>query len=253
MSKQSILLDGEWQEAGAGLLKSLLPGVRKNAGVFETLRVSAGAGERLTDHFRRLCAGLKKLSMPAPWTRQELGARIRELLRRDRSAVRLRIMVWRDERQDVHWALVPGRSGIPDPKQYARGMKVLIAGVRRVFAKEDGAFKTLDYAVYRRAFARACRQGCADALLMAADGRIIDGSRASLVLLTGSALVIPPAGYGTFNGLTRRRVAGLARTAGLKIIRRPVYVKDLAEARAAWLCNSLIGMMPVRSWSFAGK
>lgn len=249
MNKQWIFLDGEWREADDALLHRLTPGVRKRTGVFETLRVSGGHARDLKAHYFRLCRGLKYLSIPVPWTKKELALSIGILLDRAQKTGRLRVMVWRGGCSRAHWALVPGEYTPPGRAQYVRGVEVLIVPVRRKFGKKDGLFKSLDYEVYRKAFERARRQGCFEALLVGQEGRIIDGSRTNLVVMTDRGLVAPPAGYGTVDGLACRRILALARTAGLNIFRRPVFIKDLEAARGAWLTNALIGILPIRRCS----
>ncbi len=245
MKRQCILFDGEWLEADGPFLHGLTPGVRKRCGAFETLRISAGHVRDLGAHYRRLCRGLRVLAIPAPWTKKALEDLIRILLSRAPDAGRLRVMVWHD-RSRPHWSLVPGEYTPPGPELYARGVNVLLVPVRKEFGKEDGIFKPLDYALYRRAFERARRCGCFEALLYRKDGRIIDGSRSSLLLLTDNALVVPPAGYGTLDGLMRRKVIALACAAGLRVSRRNVFTRDLALARGAWLVNSLVGMIRIK-------
>ncbi|MBF0386838.1 MAG: aminotransferase class IV [Candidatus Omnitrophica bacterium] len=226
------------------LLQSLTPGVRKMRGVFETLRVSGGA-QYLPAHYARLCRGLKMLDLPVPWTRRALRGAIKHLLQAVPKAGRLRIMVWR-QGGGVWWALVPGEYGPLSRTAQVRGVTVAVIEVRKKFRKEDGWFKSLDYSVYAQALKDARAQGCFEALLATADGRIIDGSRTGLILLTENALLVPPPGFGTVDSLLSRRIIALARDSGLPVRRRTIFINDLARARAAWLANSLIGLLPIR-------
>ncbi|MEI6438316.1 MAG: aminotransferase class IV [Candidatus Omnitrophota bacterium] len=248
MTRTWIILDGGWVKADEALLHRLSPGVRRLTGVFETLGVFGGRVGDLRAHYLRLSRGLKACSLQAPWTFRVMEKAVTALLEQAPGAGRLRVMVWQDGAR-ARWALVPGAYVPPSRKEYAQGVRVHLMVTRKEFSKTDGMFKSLEYTVYRGAFEAARRRQCFETLLVDPYGQIIDGSRTNLLVLTDRALVITPAGFGTFDGLTRRRIIALARRVGLKVSRRQLFIKDLQAARAAWLTNSLIGMIPIRLFS----
>ncbi|MBF0595289.1 MAG: aminotransferase class IV [Candidatus Omnitrophica bacterium] len=234
-----IILDGQCVKAAPALLHQLTPGVRQLDGVFETMLATGGGVRHFNDHFSRLCRGLRLSGIHAPWTKDHLARDLARLIPGPQPH-RVRVMVWR-ERGRVRFAIVAVPYVPPQRDVYEKGVKVLVLPVSRKFKKEDGTFKTLDYGLYRQAGETARRQGCFEALLADKNGRIIDGSRTSLMVLTGEGLIVPCAGFGTFDGLTRRRIMGLARKAGFRILRRHIDAGSLAGAQGVWLLNSLIG------------
>jgi len=250
MSNTQIIFNGKLRTVDDVWLQRHTPGVRDLEGAFETMLYRTDGLVDPEAHYARLVRGLKQLGLPVPWTKPQLRRWVEQLIAasgKECSAAlqRVRVMVWQ-ERGKVHWGVAAAVYIPPKKSLYSGGVTVCLVPVMPRFRKEDGTFKALKYAVYRKALDKARSRGCFEAVLVDCQGRIIDGSRTNLILLTDRGLLTPPSGYGTLAGITVRRVLTLARSAGLKVVKRSVTTQDLTSARAAWLANSLLGLIPVK-------
>jgi len=209
---------------------------RHGDGLFETIRVRAGAPCRLEAHLERLAAGARFLGLepppPAPVLRDFLAARtgcaglasgVLHLLAVDRT-LRVAVAPWTP----------PG----PEPLRLG-----LADGLRRFSGSPLNRFKTLSYLENRLLAREAEARGLFEVVALNESGRLTDGSRTSLFLELDGRLYTPPVADGALPGVARRVLleAGLVREA-------PLTGPDLARAEAVLLGNALRGALPVRDW-----
>lgn len=101
---------------------------------------------------------------------------------------------------------------------------------------------TAHYPGARRAVARAHRAGYDDVLFRNEWGRVTESSRASLLVLHGDTLVMPPEEEGVLPGITRDLVADVAaRALAMTPVRRPLELAEVLGAHGAVLCSSSLG------------
>jgi para-aminobenzoate synthetase/4-amino-4-deoxychorismate lyase len=88
----------------------------------------------------------------------------------------------------------------------------------------------------------------AGALLVDADGAVLETTRANLfVVRSDGRLATPPTDGRILPGVARMRAIEIARAAGIEPIEEPVTPADLASAREAFTTGSVRGVEPVRS------
>ncbi|PRY17282.1 aminotransferase class IV [Kineococcus rhizosphaerae] len=103
------------------------------------------------------------------------------------------------------------------------------------------AAKTSSYAVNSAAAREAHRRGADDALLVDADGLVLEAPTANLLWRAGGAWCTPPhAGRTVLPGTTLAAVA-----AGLGVVEADVRPGELAGTDGAWLLSSVRGAAPV--------
>ncbi|HBL26565.1 MAG TPA: hypothetical protein DD490_07005 [Acidobacteria bacterium] len=100
--------------------------------------------------------------------------------------------------------------------------------------------KSLCWQANRLALLRAGRAGAFEAILLNENGRLVEGARSNLLLALDGGLFTPPLDDGCLPGIVRHRLLAAGR-----ITERPLGPEDLARARAVFLTNSLIGVLPV--------
>jgi len=208
-------------------------GARHGEGLFETIRIRAGAPLRLAAHLERLAAGARFLDLDAPPDLDQvlgfLGARtcccglangVLHLVALDRH---LQVTV-------APWEPAP-------PGRVALGVS---GATRRYSGNPLNRFKTLSYLENRLLAREAERLGLFEVIAGNERGRLTDGSRTNLFLVKGGRLVTPPVADGALPGVARRVLleAGLAQEA-------PLVPQDLENAEAILLTNSLRGGLPV--------
>lgn len=91
----------------------------------------------------------------------------------------------------------------------------------------------------------AFEAGCHEAILVAADGSITEGSHTSFFAVKDGQLLTYPNSQDILPGVTRGFVLDLATRHGIKFIERPVRVDELPEIDEAFLTGTMSGIHPV--------
>lgn len=99
--------------------------------------------------------------------------------------------------------------------------------------------------LYAADFAR--RQGAREALFIDDDGRLLEGATSNLFALHDGRLITPPLDTLVLAGIMRRQVIDAATELGLLVVERELLLTELPAAAEAFLCNSLIDLLPVNS------
>lgn len=85
-----------------------------------------------------------------------------------------------------------------------------------------------------------------EGLLLDQQGRLIEGTMSNLLLLTGQLLLTPALAHCGVAGVTRERILQSAVRLGWQVEIADVSVEQLLAADEVGICNSLIGLWPVR-------
>jgi branched-chain amino acid aminotransferase len=99
--------------------------------------------------------------------------------------------------------------------------------------------------LYAADYAR--RQGAREALFVEPDGAILEGAASNIFALIDDNLVTSPLGSLVLDGIMRRQVIAAATELGLRVKERELLLAELSGAEEAFLCNSLIDLLPVAS------
>ncbi|WP_293913983.1 aminotransferase class IV [Deinococcus sp.] len=109
-----------------------------------------------------------------------------------------------------------------------------------------GAHKTGNYLPYVLALREARRVGAFEGLLTDGAGRVVDGSRSSLLIRSGGEILEP---VGGLDGVTR---SVFIQENAEHWRREALSLYDVQTAEALWLCGSGIGVRPVSQLSGDG-
>lgn len=206
-------------------------------GLFETLRVNNGEALDVAAHLDRLFAGLPRIGIELPQSREELADAIaKAAAQAPRPVARLRLTV----SPTVLVTTEPYQP--PSAEDYRDGVPVLLLTDLRIDSQSPLAgLKSLAWEPNRQALRRAEAAGAFDALLLNEHGRLAEGARSNLMLALPEGLFTPPESDGCLPGTVRRRLLE-----GGWIAERPLTLDDLDRARETVLLNSLIGALPVK-------
>lgn len=91
----------------------------------------------------------------------------------------------------------------------------------------------------------ACRKGAREALFVDAEGNLLEGSTSNLFAVIEQQLVTPPTGKMILAGVMRRQVIDTATELGIPVTERALKREELTTAAEAFLCNSLIDILPI--------
>lgn len=235
-------------------------------GVFETIRIQDGKPLWLSEHLERFKRSLKLLNFgsTADFFEEERVRRIiHDLLKANPAmgnVTRLKIIVTRGENSLIGLPAVDVDFGQgfssssptvlftvtsyqpPSEDAYRRGWAVeLIAGH---YSPPLGRHKTLNYLFYLWLKEEARKKGFQEAIFEDCEGRIVEASTASLAVLIDGVWVFPVS-YWKLDGITEKIVSRLLQEMNESVAFKELRAEDLVRARAMWLLNSMIGVMPV--------
>lgn len=94
--------------------------------------------------------------------------------------------------------------------------------------------------------AKAWPSGVQEALMTDAAGRLVCGTRSNLFWVEGGRLLTPRLARCGVAGLMRARVIEAARSLGVNAEQVEAPYEQLLQAREAFVCNSVIGLWPLR-------
>lgn len=114
-----------------------------------------------------------------------------------------------------------------------------------------GAHKWADRRAVEGIAARAATESAVPAdsvvaLIVDADGTVLEAERGNVFAAHGGALVTPPADGRILPGVTRARVIEVASELGIDVREQPLTLDDLDAADEAFLTGSVRGIEPLR-------
>lgn len=220
-------------------------------GVYELLRVYAGAPFHLTDHLGRLEQSAQALGIPLPYPRDRWASVIAEAVSRSGFPdAKVYIQVTRGVAPRDHvppgllapTVVVTVRAMAPPvPGLYANGADVVtVADIRwaRCNIKSIGLLANV------LAKQQARDQGAQEALFVR-DGCVLEGATSNVMTVKNRCLITPPEGPLILPGVTRRVVLGLAQAAGVAIKEQSVTEAELYASEEVFLTGTTIEVLPV--------
>jgi len=244
-----VMLDGTLADADAPLIRVDDLGLLRGDGVFETVLVVDGRPRELGPHLDRLARSAAMLRLPAP----------------DRAAwercVALVLANWTGG-AEMALKLVYTRGpefGDGTPTGFALGMPI---GQKVLAARESGVAavtldrgydpeivarapwlllgaKSLSYAVNMAAIRHAESLGAAEVIFMAADGSVLEGPTASVVVASGRTLRTTPPSSGILRGTTQGALFRAAARAGWVTKVAPLTLADVRDADGVFMASSV--------------
>jgi branched-chain amino acid aminotransferase len=252
-----VYLNKRFVQAERAKVSAFDRGFSYGDGLFETLRAYAGWVFGLERHLGRLKKGAVQIGIPfrgeAPQWRKVMG----ELLRRNglqATDSSLRLTITRGA--DTLGSLLPPET--PPTPTLLLVAKPLEAGIFEYQQAGFGAItfrwgspfnplgiKSLNYLYNMLAMSQARREGAQEALFVAPDGSIIEGTTSNLFMVSKGVLTTPPEDSGLLPGITREVVIELAKKEGMTVREAPVPLDDLRSADEAFVTGSLKEVMPL--------
>jgi len=127
---------------------------------------------------------------------------------------------------------------------YRDGAKVSLVRTSRAADAAPGA-KVSNYLGSMLALKQAKATGAHEALIVGAEGAIVEGATSNLFVVRKSLLVTPPEEAGILAGITRAHVLDVAGELGIEVTFEPIFPDDLAGVSEAFLTSSLREIVPV--------
>jgi branched-chain amino acid aminotransferase len=236
-----LWLNGRLVEASAAQIAPSDRGFLLADGLFETIRVSAGALLWLGDHLARLHAGAALLGIPAPFSDDAIAAGLRSLVEASGladAAVRLTLTRGPSSRRGL-WPpdepAAPTLLGSVAPLAAPAPARLIVCTATR--RNEFSPLSGIKYMAYGDAILakrEALAKEATDAVLSNTRGNVSCCTVGNIFVRLDSGWVTPPLSDGPLPGLARSRL--LARIGAQE---RTLPTRDLANAREAVITNSL--------------
>lgn len=222
-------------------------------GVFETLRTYRGVPFSLNEHIERLEGSASAVGIELPISRREL---VRETIEAVRAAGNpestMRILITRGQgplRLDPSGATSPLRVILVEPFTpppaaiYRDGVATITTRTERAADAAPGA-KVTNYLASMLAMQRAHAAGAHEALLLDAEGHVLEGATSNFfVVIEGELLTAPEAMI--LVGITRAHVLALASRAWIVVRYGSIGRSELEGASEAFLTSTLREIVPV--------
>jgi para-aminobenzoate synthetase/4-amino-4-deoxychorismate lyase len=207
---------------------------RLAAGVFTSLKVTAGHAAGLARHLARLEDSARRLyGKPLP---ASLARDLADCLS-GRPSGRLRITV-RPVGGPLRAAVQVVPAGRYPPEVQLRPVTVP-GGL--------GAHKWVDRSLLADLAATADLRPEEQLLIMDENGDVLETDRASVFVVSGGILHTPAADGRILPGTTRDAILGAARGGGFMAVTGPVRTDLVLAAEEVFVCNAVHGVLPVRS------
>ena len=217
-------------------------------GLFETIRIYGGKFFLLDQHLKRLFDGLKVLAIRVPYSAAELEIFTRELAITNRiNEGFARIVVSRGE---GFLGFSPRGAGTPHVAICARERPVAmrrtevwkLTVARRPIAPIP--LKSLSFLPHVLARKEAEDRGFDEAILLDAEGIVVEATASNLFLWNNGDIMTPPLSTGCLPGITRAEVIKVARQKGFRVVEKKFKVRDCRKAEGIFLTNSLLEIVP---------
>ncbi|MDR8390321.1 aminotransferase class IV [Aliifodinibius sp. S!AR15-10] len=230
--------------------------VRYGDGCFETFRSYQGRFLKLEAHLERLKGALEYLRIIPSIELEDKSFRekILELLTenqlRDEDAV-VRIQVWREggrgfsisREADSGYCITVSK--LP---QISRAVSLATVATRRIPAEAlNPRFKLSNSINYIQAATQASEQQADDALMLTVDGLVAETTIANIFWVNDQTVCTPSIDCDILPGITRNMILEILATKFDVSVREGQFTTaDLKHADAAWICNSVRELVPVR-------
>jgi 4-amino-4-deoxychorismate lyase len=215
--------------------------------VFETLRVYGGRPFRLEQHLERLAGSADRVGLdpPAAAELERLTRAALEAAGTPDAALRL---YWTPGPPDGPPTAIAVVSSLPEELEEtrARGLRVVaLLCPRRAAPWLLPGTKSTSYAVNMAIDAEAKRRGVDDAVLVDADGIVLEGPVTNTWWRRGRTLFTPSLELGILAGETRAALVDLAPELGYEVDEGIYPLEALAAANEAFTSSSVREVMPI--------
>jgi branched-chain amino acid aminotransferase len=223
-------------------------------GLFETMKATRGFIPFLNEHLHRFFRGLDLLRMPIDLSASKLEFSLYQTLHHNRlKDAYLRLTLSRQNKEigsfepgDTTNLVVVARALEKVPKKlYAEGASAKVIEDFRISPDPLCQVKSTNYLRNLLSQRMAKEAGFDDALLLNAEGNLVEAATANLFIFDGEKFVTPPLSEGALPGVTRRVVLELLEKNYLAFEERPLKVSELLIAQEAFLTSALKEVMPL--------
>jgi branched-chain amino acid aminotransferase len=224
--------------------------------VFEVLRTYGGVPFALDEHLSRLRRSAERVYIELPVDDATLRGEVERAVAasgNDESYVR--IVVTRgtgplsldpDTAKNPLRVVLVERVAPPPREAYANGVGAVLVHTRR--AVDDTAAagaKVSNYLANLLAVREAKARGAHEALIVDAQGRVVEGASSNVFVVHGGKVATPPEAAGILAGITRARILSAAADLRVPLVERDLTVDDVFGADEVFITSSIREVLSV--------
>jgi branched-chain amino acid aminotransferase len=228
--------NGQWGTGAVPIMTSATNAAWLANAVFDGARAFEGVAPDLDLHCQRAIRSAEGLLMKPPVTADQVLALAREGIAKfpADAPLYIRPMFWAEDGlvainpDSTQFALVISRMPLPDPD---KGFSLCMSPYRRSTPEQmpTHAKAACLYPIAGMAIADAKKRGFDNAVMRDLAGNVAELT-AQNIMIVKDGVVHTPVPNGTFlNGITRQRVIGLLRDAGVTVVERTIRPEELLE------------------------
>lgn len=228
-------------------------GLQYGDGLFETIAVKDGQCEHWYEHMARLSQGCQRLKIPEP-DPQQLLVEAQQLYMDKRQAV-LKIIITRGSGgrgytipQTVRpsrilslheWPVYPSIN-------VSLGVQVRFCDTRLSQQPALAGIKHLNRLEQVLARNEWSDSDVSEGLMCDSQGNVIEGTMSNCFMVKDGALFTPDITNAGVAGIMRAHVLQQARAHNIPVDEKPITQQEFLSANEVFICNSIIGIWPVR-------
>ena len=254
LSRTWTFFENEWSEGNTAIMGSRTHATWLASTVFDGARAFDGVTPDLDLHFARVNHSAEKMFLkPLVSVESWLGLAAEGMERFDQGAeLYIRPMYWADggvaggvrfDPETTRWCLCLYESPLPAPKGNAITLspfKRPTAETAPVEAKSGGL-----YANSSRAMIEAFRRGFDNCVMLDMLGNVAELANANIFMVKDDVVYTPSINGVFLDGITRRRVIGLLRDAGVTVIEAALSYADFQGADEIFSTGNFAKVAPV--------
>lgn len=253
-----VWLDGRLVDEEEAKVSVLSPSLNYGFGVFEGIRAYWNGENllvfRLKDHMDRLLRSAKIIGLDVPYSAEELAKAVVEVVRANgfKEDLYIRPVAYISRPQislDVRGLQASvAIAAIPFGKYLkVEGVRATVVSWRRVhtsmmpvMAKATGIYlNSIMAAVEARA------KGYDEAIMLNAEGKVVEGSGENIFVVRRGVLMTPPVEDGILEGITRDTVITLANDLGVPVLEKSITREELYSADEAFFVGTAAEITPI--------
>jgi branched-chain amino acid aminotransferase len=253
----TVSVNGRIADAADASIPVFDHGFLYGEGVYETLRTYHRVPFLFDLHQERLRRSAALLSLPVPFTDDELLSRISATMAAHKglNEAYIRVLLTRGVGElTYNPAACPAPTTViiikpfPEPpaRTFTDGIKVALVGVRRNHpAALNPMIKSNNLINNALAMQEALRSGADEALMRNQAGDVVECSQSNFFIVKNRRVITPPLEAGLLPGITRAFVLEMARDEGFQAVEERVSVADVRAADEAFITGTTREITPV--------
>lgn len=240
--EQFYVWNGQVVPADKGVwFHPLSDGLLYGLGCFETMALKGGRIRFVNDHRERFTKTIAAMGFPLEETWDDLRDSVHHLSERNDCPGGVARISLHAEGSGVSSLVRVFPGGLFQGKAELR---VVTSGYPHPGSSLWSRWKHNNYALNIMAF-REGRAAGYDEVLLARDGKALEGALSTLWMLKGRTLVTAPLEEGVLDGVVRGRLLRLQELNGISVVEGVFTVEDLSGADGLFLSNATMLLKPV--------